>query len=412
ELQLLTWLMPKTGSDIAQSLYNQARQNGGVWDRWTHESGGVHVMTGDPSGPALADIVAFGGRDFDLHGAYASLKRAATVPTAGDLTDPNCNDGNIGCVGQRPSLDLWMKLHYIPTKSRAWGGAGETLEDATADFALSQLAAEVGDREGHTLFLARSGYWSNLFNPHATPEGGYIQNRNADGAWPAFTPDTETGFVEGTASQYLWMVPFNEHGLFDLLGGTTPAAVRLDRFFHHRNGTWALTNAGPLHSEMNNEPSLEVPWLYDYAGQPWKTQETVHAIMARLWRDTPDGIPGEDDLGEMSSWYVWAALGLYPVVPGRAELLIGSPLFPHVVVHRPGGDVTINAPGANCSTSFVHALTIDGRRWDKPWLPATFAGHGGTLDFKLGARPDKKWGSGSDDAPPSFPPPDGEAARK
>lgn len=404
ELQLLTWLMPKTGSDIAQSLYNQAQQNVGVWDRWTHESGGVHVMTGDPSGPALADIVAFGGRDFDLRGAYASLKHAGTVPTAGDLTDPNCNDGNIGCVGQRPSLDLWMKLHYIPTKSRAWGGAAETLEDATADFALSQLAAEVSDYEGHQLFLTRSGYWSNLFNPHATSEGGYIQNRNADGTWPAFTPDTETGFVEGTASQYLWMVPFDERGLFDRLGGNARAAERLDAFFHHSNGTWALTNAGPLHSEMNNEPSLEVPWLYGYAGQPWKTQETVHAVMSRLWRNTPDGIPGEDDLGEMSSWYVWAALGLYPEIPGRAELLIGSPAFPHIVVHRPGGDVTINAPGANCNTFYVQALEVDGKPWNRPWLPATFTARGGTLNYTLGTEPNKQWGSSPGDAPPSFSP--------
>lgn len=405
ELQLLTWLMPKTGSDIAQSLYNQAQQNHGVWDRWTHESGGVHVMTGDPSVPALADIVAFGGRDFDLHGAYASLKKAATVPTAGDLTDPNCNDGNIGCVGQRPSLDMWMKLHYIPTKSRAFGGAAETLEDATADFALSQLATAAGDHDGHTLFLTRAGYWRNLFNPHATPEGGYIQNRNADGSWPAFTPDTETGFVEGTASIYLWMVPFDARGLFDLLGGNAKAVERLDAFFHHPNGTWALTNAGPLHSEMDNEPSLEVPWLYDYAGAPWKTQETVHAIMAGLWRNTPDGIPGEDDLGEMSSWYVWSALGLYPEIPGRAELLVGSPLFPHIVIHRPGGDVTIEAPGANCSTVYVQALTLDGKTWNKPWLPTTFTQHGGTLQFTLGAQPDKHWGAGGADAPPSFPSP-------
>lgn len=411
ELQLLTWLMPERASDFAQSLYNQAQQNGGVWDRWTHESGGVHVMTGDPSAPALADIVAFGGRGFDLRGAYASLKKAATVPTPGDLEDPNCNDGNIGCVGQRPSLDLWMKLHYIPTKSRAWGGAGETLEDATADFALSQLADTVGDRAGHELFLTRAGYWHNLFNPHATPDGGYIQNRNADGSWPAFTPDTGDGFVEGTASVYLWMVPFDARGLFDSLGGDATAVRRLDAFFHRPNGTWALTNTGPLHSEMDNEPSLEVPWLYNYAGAPWKTQETVHAVLTRLWRDTPDGIPGEDDLGEMSSWYVWAALGLYPEIPGRAELLIGSPLFPHAVVHRPGGDVTIDAPGADCSTFYVQALTVDGKPWAKPWLPAAFAEHGGKLEFKLGARPNRQWGAAPADAPPSFPPPAANAAK-
>jgi predicted alpha-1,2-mannosidase len=402
QLQLATWLMPKVGSDIAQSLYNQARQNHGEWDRWTHDSGGTHVMAGDPSAPALAGIHAFGGRDFDLKGAYASLKHAATHASANDLSDAGCN---VECVGERPSLDQWMKLHYIAAKSHAWGGAGETLEDATADFALSQLASATGDDEGHALFLTRAGYWRNLFNPHATAEGGYIQNRDADGTWPAFTPSTDDGFVEGTAAQYLWMVPFDVQGLFDALGGRARATARLDAFFHGKDGNWALTKAGPLHPELDNEPSIGAPWLYDFAGQPWQTQEAVRAVLDTIWKNAPDGIPGNDDLGEMSSWYVWAALGMYPAIPGRAELLLGSPLFPRAVIHRPGGDVTIEAPKANRDNLYVHALTLDGQPWRKPWLPASFAEHGGTVRFTLGAQPDKAWGSDPADAPPSFPPP-------
>jgi predicted alpha-1,2-mannosidase len=208
-LQLVTWLQPQVGSDIAQSLYQQAQQNHGEWDRWTHNSGATHVMSGDPAVPALADIAAFGGHAFDLRGAYASLLKAATVTTANDLSDDGCNTE---CVGQRPSLDQWLRLHYIASKSHAWGGAGETLEDASADFALSELARRVGDSDGQQRFLTRAGYWRNLFNPNATPQGGYIQNRNADGSWPAFTPDTDEGFVEGSASIYLWMVPFDVHG--------------------------------------------------------------------------------------------------------------------------------------------------------------------------------------------------------
>ena len=402
QLQLLTWLLPKVGSDIAQSLYNQARQDHGEWDRWTHNSGGTHVMAGDPSAPAVAGIHAFGGRDFDLQGAYASLKRAATVPTAHDLSDEGCN---VECVGQRPSLDQWLKLHYIATKSNAWGGAGETLEDATADFALSQLAAAAGDHAGQRLFLTRAGYWRNLFNPHATQHGGYIQNRNVDGSWPAFTPDTDDGFVEGSAAQYLWMVPFDVHGLFEVLGGHARATARLDDFFHDAHGNWALTKAGPLHAELDNEPSIGTPWVYDYAAQPWKTQKAVRIVLDSLWKNAPDGIPGNDDLGEMSSWYVWAALGLYPAIPGRAELLLGSPLFPKAVVHRAGGDVTIGAPDATRESLYVHALTLDGRPWSKPWLPAPFAKQGGSLHFALGAQPDRRWGSDPADTPPSFPPP-------
>ncbi len=402
QLQLLTWLMPKVGNDFAQSLYNQARQNHGEWDRWTHDSGGTHVMSGDPSVPALADIYAFGGRDFDVRAAYASLKHAATVSTADDLSDAGCN---VECVGERPSLNQWLGLHYIAAKSDAWGGAAETLEDATADFALAQLAQAVGDRAGQRQFLMRAGYWRNLFNPHATPQGGYIQNRNANGSWPAFTPGTGDGFVEGSAAQYLWMVPFDEHGLFELLGGRAAAAQRLDAFFHDAHGNWALTNAGPLHANMSNEPSIETPWLYDYAGQPWQTQQTVRAVLDTLWKNAPGGIPGNDDLGEMSSWYVWAALGLYPEIPGRAELLLASPLFPHADVHRPGGNVVIEAPGAGDGKPYVQALTLNGKAWTKPWLPAAFARHGGVLRFTLGAQPDMQWGNSPAAAPPSFPSP-------
>lgn len=401
-LQLVTWLQPQTGSDIAQSLYHQAQQNHGEWDRWTHNSGGTHVMSGDPAVPALADIVAFGGHGFDLRRAYDSLRTAATVVTANDLSDDGCN---VECVGQRPSLDQWLKLHYIASKSHAWGGAGETLEDASADFALSELARRVGDDKGQAQFLTRAGYWRNLFNPNATPHGGYIQNRNADGSWPAFTPDTDDGFVEASAAVYLWMVPFDVHGLFDTLGGRAKATARLDAFFHDKDGHWALTKAGPLHAELDNEPSVATPWLYDYAGQPWKTQKAVRIVVDTIWKNAPDGIPGNDDLGEMSSWYVWAALGMYPEIPGRAELLLGSPLFPHAVVHGSGGDVVIDAPGASSAMPYVTALRVDGKSYDRPWLSPSLVEHGGHLQFELSATPNTQWGSAVDSTPPSFPPP-------
>jgi len=394
-------LMPKVGSDIAQSLYNQAQQNDGEWDRWTHNSGGTHVMSGDPAVPALADIYAFGGRDFDLHGAYASLLKAATVPTAHDSSDDGCN---VECVGQRPSLDQWLKLHYIARQSHAWGGAAETLEDATADFALAQLATDVGDHSNQQQLLTRAGYWRNLFNPKATTQGGYIQDRNADGSWAAFSPASDDGFVEGSASVYVWMVPFDIHGLFQQMGGPAKAVGRLDRFFQDAAGHWAFTNAGPLHAELNNEPSVATPWLYDFVGQPFKTQQVVRAVVDTLWKNAPDGIPGNDDLGEMSSWYVWSALGLYPEIPGRAELMIGSPLFTHAVIHRENGEVTIDAPDASVDHPYVHALWVNDQPHVSPWLPSDFAEHGGRLRFVLQSTADKQWGSDSANVPPSFPP--------
>jgi predicted alpha-1,2-mannosidase len=401
QLQLVTLLAPNIGSDIAQSLLNQANQKGGEWDRWTHNSGETHVMNGDPAAPAIADILAFGGNRFNARAAYESLLKAATVPTANDLKRDGCE---VACVGQRPSLDLWLKLHYIPTDGIAWGGAADTLEDVTADFAVSELARRMHDEANHQRFLERAQYWKNLYNPNATPDAGYIQNRNADGTWPKFDPASDDGFVEGSAAQYVWMVPFNVRGLFETMGGKEKANARLDAFFHKPDGAWAVTESGDLHAELNNEPSIETPWLFDFSGQPWKTQETVRQVLNTIWTNTPKGMPGNDDLGEMSSWYVWSALGMYPEIPGRGELVLGSPLFPEARIQRAGGDIVIKAEGAQTNVPYVHGLSVNGKATTKTWLSEDFLNHGGTLQFQLGATPDKTWGTGETDAPPSFAP--------
>jgi len=410
QLPMVTWLDPKLGSDIAQSLYNQAQQNNGVWDRWTHNNGATHVMNGDPAAPSIAGIYAFGGKDFDVKGAFASLVHAADNPTALDTSMDGCP---VECVGQRPGLDQWLKLHYIPVGAPSWGPAADTLELVAAEFALSALSDRLGDKTTSARFLDRAQYWRNLFDPKAAPEGGYIRNRNADGSWAlvkddddkeahAFVPSTGDGFVEGSAAQYVWMVPFNVHGLFEAMGGMAKATKRLDNYFYQPDGTFAVTKSGPLHAELDNEPSIGGPWLYNYAGQPWKTQELVRRVLDTIWLNAPNGIPGNDDLGEMSSWYVFASLGIYPNIPGRAEFIVGSPIFTKATIHREGGDVTILAPNAGAGKPYVQALKVDGKAIDRSWLPESFATKGGTLEFDLGDKPNKAWAAKAKDAPPSF----------
>lgn len=175
----------------------------------------------------------------------------------------------------------------MPVGAPGWGAAADTLELAAADFGLSELARAVGDRQGERLFRTRSGWWRNLFNPKAAPEGGYIQPRNADGSWPAFDSAADDEFVEGSGAQYLWMVPFDAKRLITALGGSASASRRLDTFFHKPDGSWAVTKSGPLHAEMDNEPSIASPWLYLFTGEPWKTQETVRQAMRRIWTNTP-----------------------------------------------------------------------------------------------------------------------------
>ncbi|WP_371599763.1 GH92 family glycosyl hydrolase [Streptomyces sp. NBC_00564] len=401
QVQLLTLLSPDTGSDIAQSLLELARQNGGIWDRWLHGASGTHVMNGDPSPAALAGIRAFGGTDFDLGGALDSLVKAATVPTEQDLSSAG---KPVLSVGQRPSLDKYLEQHYMPSVSNAWGGAAETLEMSGADFAISQLAAAAEEKNTAAEFATRSQWWQNNFNIAADPTGGYIANRKADGSWvTGFTPATGNGFVEGTAAQYTWMVQHNPAGLFAAMGGRDEALDRLDTFFHNADGSWAFTGSGGDKSELDNEPSTNVPYLYAYAGAPYKTQETVRAAMNQLWSTQPGGIPGNDDLGAMSSWYVFSALGMYPQVPSRAELTLSSPLFPRVEIDRPGSaDIKIRATGAAADTPYVQSLKVNGRTSDRAWLPASFVRNGGTLDYTLGATANKQWGSSEAAAPPSF----------
>jgi predicted alpha-1,2-mannosidase len=401
QLQLVTLLEPEIASDIAQSLLNQADQNGGVWDRWTHNSGGTHVMNGDPAPASLAGIYAFGGTDFDAKSALKSLVKAATVPTELDLK----RDGwAVMSVGQRPSLDKYLAQHYMPSVSNAWGGAAETLEISGADFALAQLATRVGDKATAKTFTERSQWWQNNFDPVADSTGGYMRNRKADGSWTTgFTPGTFDGFVEGSSAQYTWMVPHNVAGLTESLGGRERTTKRLDDFFHNADGSWALSKAGDDKSALDNEPSINTPWLYDYLGQPYKAQQTVREVVNTLWSTKPGGIPGNDDLGAMSSWYVFSALGMYPQVPSRAELALASPLFPFVRINRDNGkDITIVAPRAAADAPYVQQLRVNGRATDKPWLPESFVQRGGLLEYTLSTTPNTTWGSAPSSAPPSW----------
>jgi predicted alpha-1,2-mannosidase len=408
QVQLLTLLQPGTGSDYAQSLFNYAQQRGGEWDRWLLENGKTSIMSGDPSDAALAGIYAFGGRNFDVKGALASLVKAATVPTANDSDSAGCN---VECVGQRPALDQYLALGYVPaTNCHCWGGAAETLEDAAADFSLSQLAGQLGDGKTQQKFAGRSGSWTNVFDPNATAQGGYMRDRNANGSWAGttFTPDTGNGFVEGTSARYTWMVYSDVAGLAQAMGGDQAAVARLDAFFRKPDGSFDFSAADQTRYDPTNEPDINAPYLYDYLGAPYKTQQTVRAEMDSVWTNTPGGIPGNDDAGTMSSWYVFSALGMYPQVPSRADLVLSAPLFPHAVIHTGlGRTITVNAPQASAQNIYVQGLRTDGRESSRPWVPASFATGGGTLDYTLGSTPNTSWGSSPKDAPPSFR--DGEA---
>jgi putative alpha-1,2-mannosidase len=196
------------------------------------------------------------------------------------------------------------------------------------------------------------------------------------------------------------MVPFNYKGLADAMGGTATASKRLDDFFTKLN----VGDHGPdaAMAWLGNEPCLETPWIYDFWGFPYKTQSVVRRAMNELYSGNPIGYAGNDDLGEMSSWYVFSALGMYPEMPGSDILVIGSPLFSKAVVHLQSGDITITANGAGHNAPFVQSLTVNGKTWDKPWLRFSDIKNNGTMSYDLSSTPNTSWGANPSDAPPSY----------
>jgi YVTN family beta-propeller protein len=390
EIPLITLLDPGQAADMATSLLNDEQQ-GGWLPKWPVANGYTGVMNGDAADPILAEIEAFGGRGFNLSQAVAAMVHGA---------DATGKPGQ-GWYVERPHGHEFVKDGYVPNAtadsiSPLPNGASETLEYALDDFSVSRLAAAAGQGAVAAKFLGTSQNWANVFDT-AT---GYALPRDAQGAFPpsasqGYAGFGQSGFQEGNAAQYTWMVPQNLRALFTAIGGDKAAVARLNALFTH-------LNVGPNEPYYwaGNEPGLDTPWAYDSAGAPYKTQQTVRRILNTRYSLTPGGEPGNDDLGAMSSWYVWSAIGLYPQTPGVPMLVTGSPLFPRVSIHAGPNSLTVRAPQAADGHQYVHALTVNGRPTQRPWIMLT--GRPQTLDFSLSGHQDRSWGTSAADAPPSF----------
>ncbi len=412
EVPLLAIVAPGQTGDMMTSLLADASQGGGL-PKLPVANVESAQMNGDSADPIIAGAYAFGVRNFDVSTALADMVRGAS--------DPNVTNGG---YPERQDLAEYLTKGYVEADRRDLTsldytvGASETLEYAIDDFAVSQLALAAGQSAPATAFLTRAQNWKNLVDP-AT---GFLAGRRADGSFPpgpAFQPSPlpgigQDGFEEGNAIQYTWSVPQNLRGLFDSLGGNSAVVAKLDHFFTQLN-----TSRKQPYDWAGNEPSLGIPWEYDYAGAPWRTQDVVRRIVTSLYSATPNGEPGNDDLGTMASWYVWAAMGLYPEVPGRGELVLGSPLFPHIsIALANGASIVINAPGASDADRYVQSLEVQGLTngsdacvtapgsgltpYDCAWLPSTAIEDGAHLQFSLSSSPNPSWAAAPSQAPPSF----------
>ncbi|HEY4779256.1 MAG TPA: glycoside hydrolase family 92 protein, partial [Solirubrobacterales bacterium] len=422
EIQLLSLLTPDRASDMVRSLLADAQQSGCL-PRWPYANGQSMTMVGDSADPILASAAAFGAGAFDRRAALEAMVRGATQ---------SCRSAN-GEYLERQGLSSYMALGYVPydldTNVRnansiygdpdaVWGSAATTLEYAVDDFAIAQLAARsLHDRATYDAFMRRSANWRRLYNPAS----GMVEPRFADGSFQ--TPYDNLGgggFVEGDSAQYTWMVPQDPSGLIARMGGPRRAAARLDHFLRELNGGPGGTHTD--HALLGNEPTLQTPWLYDWMHRPYRTQAAVRRALLGLYDTSPDGYPGNDDLGTLSSWYVFGALGLYPEVPGVGVLALGSPLFGRAEIRLPhrrralilatARELTSAGSGRNrqvrslspAAAPYVQSLRLDGHAYAKPWTTYCALARGATLSFQLGRRPDRRWGAAAAAAPPSFGP--------
>jgi predicted alpha-1,2-mannosidase len=382
QAQLEALVDPQVASDAAQSMVDDYAQDK-MLPKWMENNGESYVMAGDPADAILADYYAFGAQNFDTSSALSDMMAEATQAN------------NI-----RPGLNYLSQPGFMPVNGtygccNFYGPVSTTLEYDTADFAISALAGDLGDSADQQTFANRAQNWWNVLNPNS----GMDQGRDSNSAWATgFSPASGTNFIEADSWIYTGMVPFDVAGLAAAKGGDTATAAYLNTVLRSFTGSDG-------YASMGNEPSIELPWEYDYIGEPYQTQATVRQIQDQLWADSPDGLlhGGNDDLGEMSSWFVWSALGMYPMTPGTPTLALGSPMFPQATITLPSGNtLTIDGNGAAGDAPYVQSASWDGSAWDNAYAPSAAITSGGTLSFTLGTASATSWASSSSAAPPSY----------
>lgn len=368
---LIALIAPTEASDIARSMVLDGQQ-GGLLPKWSQQTNEDFVMTGDPGPIIVSSMYAFGARDFDTAAALTLMEKSS-------------NGGTTQGTAIRGRQSTFTSLHYIN------GDPSDSLEYSASDFATAQFAKSLGNTTSYNTHMTRAQWWRNTFNA----ESGFVHPRNSDGSWPwPLDPASQSTFTEGNAAQYTWMVTYDFADLINSMGGRQTAVQRLD---HH----FTEVNAGQSrpYYYIGNEPEHGVPWAYDYARHPSGASDAVRKVMTESFTTGPGGLPGNDDLGATSAWYVWAALGMYPATPGADTLAVHGPTFPSITIQRAAGDITINSSG---SGNYVQGLSVNGTATSHNYLRYPDVAGGGTLNYTMGGTPSATWGTGANDAPPSF----------
>ncbi|RKY10055.1 MAG: glycoside hydrolase family 92 protein [Planctomycetota bacterium] len=388
---LLTLIEPKVKQDIVRSMVEKAKRDGRMYTHF-HGNHATSIIT--------ASYLS-GLDDFDIEAAYTYLKK--------NQTDRTIMDGR-----DMQFLDEYLDNGYVatvdpvPTDPRkpSRSAVAKTMEYAFDDGVMAILAEKLGKTADAKMFRERAKNYRNVYEPTQgimwgrKPNGDFVQPVKP------MEPFHTYMFRESNAWQQMWFVPHDIPGLVELMGGRQVCIDKLDGFFtkpYEPEGT--LIDIGGMIGQYNhgNQPDHHVPYIYNYLGQPWKTQERVREIMDKMYRGNV--YTGMDDCGEMSAWYVWSAMGIYPLNPSSLVYPIGSPIFERVTIHLPkfkygGAKFVIEAKDVSKTNIYIQSATLNGAKYDKPWISFWEITGGGTLVLQMGPNP-SDWGTDLANVPPS-----------
>ncbi|NLR93585.1 GH92 family glycosyl hydrolase [Flammeovirga agarivorans] len=398
-----TVMYPELNSHIMAGLVNTYNESGWL-PEWA-SPGHRDCMIGSNSAAIIADSYLKGIRGYDIETLYAAIIKNTK------------NHGPLGSVG-RMGVDYYNDLGYIPYDVGIHENTARTLEYAYADFTIMELAKALNrPQEEIDLFRKRADNYKNVFDPSTN----FMRAKMKDGSWQTpFIPEAWGGaFTEGSSWHYTWSVFHDPEGLADLMGGREAFAAKLDSVF----STPSIANHDYYGFEIHeitemkvadekygtgqyahgNQPIQHGIYLYDYVGQPWKAQKWTRKVLKDLYSPTPDGLCGDEDNGQTSAWYVFSALGMYPVAPGTGEYAIGSPEFEEATMSLENGNTfKVIANNNNEKNVYIQSAKLNGKDFNKTFITHDQIMAGGELVFEMGDQPNKNWGTAEDSAPYSM----------
>lgn len=413
---LLTLTAPEHVNDFIKSIVAKTKDYG-----WLPAQHFLNVygeaMVGDHLIPIIVDAYLKGYRDYDVKFLYEAMRKKA-------LEEPQ---SPVPHTAGRSGLKFYLELGYTPV-DKVTESVPNTLELAYDDWCIAQLAKELGKKDDYELFMKRAANYKNLWDPATN----FMRPKKADGTWLEALNGREQEIVkegdhsyykyfdpllvgkrpnrhytESNAWQYIWSVQHDPQGLINLFGGNKAFTAKLDTFFEMSPNITPPKYVGVVGTigqyVQGNQPSHHVAYLYDFAGEPWKTQRWAREVTQELYRVGPGGICGNEDMGSLSSWYVLSAMGFYPVTPGNPYYAIGSPILGKATLDLGNGkSFIISTKNNSKQNKYIQSATLNGKPFSRTWLSQKEITDGGELVFEMGPEPNKKWGSKTEDAPPSM----------